>query len=143
MGPASTKPVTAAELASVRAHVEAAEPAFLADLERLVNLDCGSYTRDGVNQVATWVADFLARLGGVALTVPGLVIAHGDLDLDRRLEAEEVRAFQEADLDETHGGARITNGAGPGGAIFGWRDSSPADPEPHRLGPWGPPPQNR
>jgi glutamate carboxypeptidase len=56
--------VSAADLAAVRARVATAEPAFLADLERLVNIDCGSYTRDGVNQVATWVADFVARLGG-------------------------------------------------------------------------------
>ncbi len=56
--------VTPAELDAIRARLAAAEPAFLADLERLVNLDCGSYTRDGVNEVAAWVAAFLARLGG-------------------------------------------------------------------------------
>lgn len=60
----STPLVPAAELTALRARVEAAEPAFLADLEHLVNLDCGSYTRDGVNEVATWTAAFLARLGG-------------------------------------------------------------------------------
>jgi len=60
----STDLIRPAELATLRARLEAAEPAFLADLERLVNLDCGSYTRDGVNEVATWVAAFLARLGG-------------------------------------------------------------------------------
>jgi len=60
----STRLVPPAELSALRAHVAAAEPAFLADLERLVNLDCGSYTRDGVNEVATWVAAFLARIGG-------------------------------------------------------------------------------
>ncbi len=53
-----------AELAALRARLEAAEPALLADLERLVNLDCGSYTRDGVNEVAAWVVAFLERLGG-------------------------------------------------------------------------------
>jgi glutamate carboxypeptidase len=62
--PAQPIPVPAAELAALRTRLEAAEPAFLADLERLVNLDCGSYTRDGVNEVATWVAAFLTRLGG-------------------------------------------------------------------------------
>ncbi len=63
----STQPtdlVRPAELAALRARIQAAEPAFLADLERLVNLDCGSYSRDGVNEVATWTAGFLARLGG-------------------------------------------------------------------------------
>ena len=62
--------VTPAELAALRANIEAAEPAFLADLERLVNLDCGSYTRDGVNEVATWAAAFLARLGGEVVRHP-------------------------------------------------------------------------
>jgi glutamate carboxypeptidase len=56
--------VTPSELAALRDRIAAAEPAFLADLERLVNLDCGSYTRCGVNEVATWVAAFLERLGG-------------------------------------------------------------------------------
>ena len=65
-----TDHLTAAELATLRAHIEAAEPAFIADLERLVNLDCGSYTRDGVNEVATWAAAFLARLGGGVIRHP-------------------------------------------------------------------------
>jgi glutamate carboxypeptidase len=61
------KPV---EIAALRARVQAAEPAFLADLERLVNLDCGSYTRAGVNEVATWAAAFLERLGGEVVRHP-------------------------------------------------------------------------
>ena len=59
-----TNLVRPAELAALRTRLEAAEPALLADLERLVNVDCGSYTRDGVNEVATWVVAFLERLGG-------------------------------------------------------------------------------
>ena len=46
--------VSPAELAALRTRLEAAEPALLADLERLVNVDCGSFTRDGVNEVAAW-----------------------------------------------------------------------------------------
>ncbi|HSW43063.1 MAG TPA: M20 family metallopeptidase [Patescibacteria group bacterium] len=61
---APTDLVPPTELTALRARLEAAEPAFLADLEHLVNLDCGSYTRDGVNEVGAWVAAFLARLGG-------------------------------------------------------------------------------
>jgi glutamate carboxypeptidase len=38
-------------------------PAYLSDLERLVNLDCGSYTPDGVNRVADLVAERLGALG--------------------------------------------------------------------------------
>ncbi len=52
------------ELAALRSRIAAAEPALLADLARLVNVDCGSYDREGVNEVAAWVAAFLARLGG-------------------------------------------------------------------------------
>jgi glutamate carboxypeptidase len=36
---------------------------FLAELERLVNIDCGSYTPDGVNAVADVCTDALAALG--------------------------------------------------------------------------------
>ena len=52
------------DLAAIRARLTAAEPDLRADLERLVNVDSGSYTREGVNEVAAWAADFLARLGG-------------------------------------------------------------------------------
>jgi len=38
-------------------------PTFLADLERLCNIDCGSYSPDGVNEVAIWTATFLGALG--------------------------------------------------------------------------------
>jgi glutamate carboxypeptidase len=51
------------ELDGLRSTVEAGLPAFLADLERLVNVDCGSYTPAGVNEIADWVAADLARLG--------------------------------------------------------------------------------
>jgi glutamate carboxypeptidase len=60
----STDLVPPAELAALRARLEAVEAALLADLERLVNLDCGSYTRDGVNEVAAWTTAFLERIGG-------------------------------------------------------------------------------
>jgi glutamate carboxypeptidase len=52
-----------AELQHLRATVEAGLPAFLADLERLCNIDCGSYTPAGVNEVATWVAAELRSMG--------------------------------------------------------------------------------
>ncbi|RPH36396.1 MAG: M20 family peptidase [Chloroflexi bacterium] len=38
-------------------------PAYLADLEKLVNIDCGSYTPAGVSRVAEVVAQHLAGLG--------------------------------------------------------------------------------
>ncbi len=55
--------VSPAELDKLRATVEAGLPAFLADLERLCNIDCGSYTPAGVNEVADWVEADLRALG--------------------------------------------------------------------------------
>jgi glutamate carboxypeptidase len=43
--------------------VAARLPTYLAELERLVNIDCGSYTPDGVNRIADHVADALSDLG--------------------------------------------------------------------------------
>jgi glutamate carboxypeptidase len=51
------------ELEALRRAVEADLPALLADLERLVGIDCGSYTPDGVDEVGRWTAAFLERLG--------------------------------------------------------------------------------
>src|SRR3954454_3078872 len=61
--------VPSAELAALLDAVAVAEPAFLADLERLVNIDCGSYTKAGVDEVGRWTADRLRALG---LTVESL-----------------------------------------------------------------------
>ena len=54
---------SAVELDALRAAVTADLPAYLADLERLVNIDCGSYTPAGVDEVGGWVAAFLTGLG--------------------------------------------------------------------------------
>lgn len=51
------------ELDALRAAIDADLPAYLADLERLVNIDCGSYTPAGVDLVADWVAAFWRDLG--------------------------------------------------------------------------------
>jgi len=60
-------PVTArpsdADLARLRATLDAELPAFLADLERLVNIDCGSFTVEGVDEVGRWTGAFMERLG--------------------------------------------------------------------------------
>jgi glutamate carboxypeptidase len=55
---------------TLRALVERRLPAFLAELERLVNVDCGSYTPDGVNVVATHVEATLRELGATVRRVP-------------------------------------------------------------------------
>jgi glutamate carboxypeptidase len=53
----------AAELDGLRAGITADLSEYLANLERLVNIDCGSYTRTGVNEVGRWTGGFLADLG--------------------------------------------------------------------------------
>jgi glutamate carboxypeptidase len=58
-----TTVVPTAELDGLRAAVGADLPAYLADLARLVDIDCGSYTPAGVNEVGRWTAGFLAELG--------------------------------------------------------------------------------
>lgn len=52
------------ELEAIHGLVAADLPVFLADLEALVNIDCGSYTKSGVDEVGRWVAAFMERLGG-------------------------------------------------------------------------------
>jgi glutamate carboxypeptidase len=56
--------VSDSELEALRVAVATAEGAFLADLERLVNVDCGSYTKAGVDEVGRWVAGRMRALGG-------------------------------------------------------------------------------
>ena len=48
---------------ALRRIVDARLPRFLAELESLVNIDCGSYTPEGVNRVADVVAKALGELG--------------------------------------------------------------------------------
>ncbi len=55
--------VGAGELTSLEAAIRADEPAYLRDLERLVNIDCGSYTPAGVDEVGAFVGDFMAAAG--------------------------------------------------------------------------------
>ena len=66
MAPASValpSATTELELEELRAAITADLPAYLEDLERLVNIDCGTYTPDGVNEVGRWTARFLGGLG--------------------------------------------------------------------------------
>ena len=77
MTPTTDPAVAAAELDAIRAAVEDARPAYLADLERLVNLDCGSYTKDGVDEVGRWVRARLESLGA-SVTVHQNELGLGD-----------------------------------------------------------------
>ena len=76
--------LTPHEIARLRAAVEAAEPAFLVDLERLVNTDCGSYTKEGVDVIGRWTAERLRALGGRVTTY------RNDQDLGATIVAEIV-----------------------------------------------------
>jgi glutamate carboxypeptidase len=62
--------VSADDLTAIEAGLRADEPAYLADLERLVNIDCGSYTPAGVDEVGRFVAGFLADLGATVEVRP-------------------------------------------------------------------------
>jgi glutamate carboxypeptidase len=70
--------VTPDELERIRNHVATGLPAFLADLERLCNIDCGSYSPSGVNEVADWVAAEMAALGATVERRPDAGGRYGD-----------------------------------------------------------------
>lgn len=59
-----------ADLAALEAAVRADGSAFLADLARLVGIDCGSFTPDGVDEVGAFVEAFLGRLGATVVRHP-------------------------------------------------------------------------
>lgn len=61
--PTATDLTVARELDALAAAIAGDLPDYLADLERLVNIDCGSYTPAGVNEVGRWTAEFLAGVG--------------------------------------------------------------------------------
>ena len=58
------------DLAALRRIVDARQPRFRAELETLVNIDCGSYTFEGVNRVADFVVALLAELGAEVQRIP-------------------------------------------------------------------------
>ncbi len=62
--------VTDAELEAIRGIAESGLQAFLADLKRLVNVDCGSYTPAGVNEIAGWVAADMRANGASVERLP-------------------------------------------------------------------------
>jgi len=66
------------EIDALRGAVAADLPAYLDDLERLVNIDCGSYTPTGVNEVGRWTADFLGGLGATIEIRPDPGARFGD-----------------------------------------------------------------
>ena len=68
--PDTTALVSSAELDALREALDTALPAYLADLERLVNIDCGSYTKAGVDTIGAWTSDRLRTLGATVTSHP-------------------------------------------------------------------------
>jgi glutamate carboxypeptidase len=62
-------------------NVEAQLPRYLEELEQLVNIDCGSYTPEGVNRVADFCADAFGALGASVERLPAERL--GDLVIGR------------------------------------------------------------
>jgi glutamate carboxypeptidase len=58
------------DLDALRRTMDERLPRFLSELERMVNIDCGSYTPDGVNLIADLVADALRKLDADVERVP-------------------------------------------------------------------------
>ena len=88
--------LTDAELERLRGWLAEALPAYLGDLERFVNVDCGSHLVAGVNQVGRWLAEQLRELGATVEGVPGQAVGdtivgrlagggHGGAGAGRRL----------------------------------------------------------
>ncbi|HEY7023452.1 MAG TPA: M20 family metallopeptidase [Candidatus Limnocylindrales bacterium] len=55
--------VTDSELDQLRSFITAQLPAYLADLERLVNIDCGTYNKKGVDEVGSWFRAQMESMG--------------------------------------------------------------------------------
>jgi glutamate carboxypeptidase len=68
------------DLTALRERVGAQLPGYLATLEQLVNIDCGSYSPEGVNRVAEVVADALRGVGAEVERIP-----HRPTDEQRQL----------------------------------------------------------
>jgi glutamate carboxypeptidase len=58
------------ELSNLQTHIESRRQAFEADLVRLVNVDCGSYSKAGVDEIGAWVTERMQSLGGDVSAVP-------------------------------------------------------------------------
>jgi glutamate carboxypeptidase len=91
------------DLGALRRSVEARLPRFLAELETLVNIDCGSYTPEGVNRVADVVTDALRELGA---------------EVERRQHRPAEGAHQLGDLVIGH-----IDGDGPAVLLIGHMDT--------------------
>ena len=65
-----TSSVLPDEIEGLRTKVETALPRYLDDLATLVNIDCGSYTKAGVDEVGRWTAARPRKLGAEVTVHP-------------------------------------------------------------------------
>ncbi len=56
------------EIAALREVIERTHDAYLADLERLVNTDCGSYSKSGVDIIGRWTMEHLRAMGAASVS---------------------------------------------------------------------------
>lgn len=108
--------VSESELARLRQVVQGLLSDYLRDLEHLVNIDCGSYTKPGVDEVGRWTAAFLreklgaqveidanerlgdtvvGRLSGAETGPRALLIGHMDTVFDPGTAAERPFRIEE------------------------------------------------
>ena len=69
IGSWTSRLVSGTELEALRTRVLRMQAAYLRDLERLVNIDCGSYTKAGVDEVGRWTAAFLHDQLGAEVSI--------------------------------------------------------------------------
>ena len=62
--------VTDSELERLTAFLDHALPSYLADLERLTNIDCGTYNKAGVDEVGRWFTEQMRDLGADVTVEP-------------------------------------------------------------------------
>ena len=63
-------PLPQDELTAIEDAVAAREPGYLADLRELVDIDCGTYTKAGVDVVGRWVGERMTSLGASVTVHP-------------------------------------------------------------------------
>lgn len=69
--------VSPSELSRLSSILQGLLPSYMADLQRLVDIDCGSYTKAGVDEVGAWVQQAFAELGARVEVTPNAE-PHGD-----------------------------------------------------------------
>jgi glutamate carboxypeptidase len=87
-------------MTSVRSFLESTRPNFLADLERLVSIDCGTHNKAGVDRVGEWVRDRCAEWGWEIEHYPET--QYGDCWLARLRGSGEGRVMLMGHLDTVY-----------------------------------------